>query len=52
MKGLAMYYTIKTLRDRGKSIRGIGRELMIDRKTVQRILRQIESKDGCIAKSI
>ena len=48
MKGLAMYYTIKTLRDRGKSIRGIGRELMIDRKTVQRILRQIESKDGCI----
>ena len=37
MKGIEMYYTVKTLLDQGWSISGIARELRIDRKTVRKI---------------
>ena len=44
MKGIDMYYTVKTLLDQGWSISGIARELGIDRKTVRKIRDRV--KDG------
>ena len=39
-----MYYTVKTLLEKGKSISAVARELGIDRKTVKRIRDKV--KDG------
>jgi transposase len=41
MYGLDMWYTVKTLLERGKSLRGISRELGISRKTVTKIRDEI-----------
>ncbi|MCP4050893.1 MAG: hypothetical protein GY730_09340, partial [bacterium] len=46
MKGIEMYYTIKTLLERGKSIRSIANDLKIDRKTVRKIKIKIETNGG------
>lgn len=46
MKGIEMYYTVKTLLDQGWSISGIARELGIDRKTVRKIRERV--KDGAV----
>lgn len=42
MYGLDMWYTVKTLLERGKSLRGISRELGISRKTVTKIRDEIQ----------
>jgi len=46
MKGVDMHYTVQTLWKLGKSKRQITRELGIDRKTVKKIIKIIESNDG------
>ena len=43
MYGVDMYYTVKTLLERGKSQREISRELKIHRDTVRKIKESIES---------
>jgi hypothetical protein len=45
MYGLDMWYTVKTLLERGKSLRGISRELEISRKTVTKIRDEITKGD-------
>ena len=42
MKGIEMYYTVKTLLDQGWSISSIARELGIDRKTVRKIRERVK----------
>ena len=42
MLGVEMYYTVKTLLDRGKNISEISRELGIDRKTVRKIRDKVK----------
>ena len=46
MKGINMYYAIKTLMDAGRSIRRIANELKIDRKTVRKIKQKIDANKG------
>ena len=43
MKGVAMYYTVKTMLDHGKSISAIARDLGIDRKSVCKIRERIKN---------
>jgi len=43
MKGVAMYYTVKTMLDHGKSISSVARDLGIDRKTVRSIRDRIKN---------
>ena len=43
MKGVAMYYTVKTMLERGKSISSVARDLGIDRKTVRNIRDRIKN---------
>ena len=50
MKGVAMYYTVKTMLEHGKSISAIARDLGIDRKDCTQDSRQGEkwgNKDSC-----
>ncbi|TYB90408.1 MAG: helix-turn-helix domain-containing protein [Kosmotoga sp.] len=44
MKGRAMYYTVKTMLDHGKSISGIARDLEIDRKIVRNIRNRVKNE--------
>ncbi|HNY10795.1 MAG TPA: IS21 family transposase, partial [Candidatus Wallbacteria bacterium] len=46
MKGVEMHYTVQTLWKLGKSKSQIARELRIDRKTVQKIIKLIEGNNG------
>jgi len=41
MKGVSMYYTVKTMLEQGKSISGISKDVGIDRKTVRNIRDRI-----------
>ena len=43
MKGVAMYYTVKTMLEHGKSISAIARDLGIDRKTVRKIRDRVKN---------
>ncbi len=43
MKGVAMYYTVKTMLEQGKSISAVAREVGIDRKTVRKIRDRIKN---------
>jgi len=42
MYGIDMWYTVKTLLDRGKSLRAISRELGISRRTVTKIRDELQ----------
>ena len=42
-KGVAMYYTVKTMLEHGKSISAIARDLGIDRKTVRKIRDRVKN---------
>lgn len=43
MYGIDMWYTVKTLLERGKSLRGISSELGISRKTITKIRNEIQN---------
>ena len=43
MKGVAMYYTVKTMLEHGKSISAIARDLGIDRKNVRKIRDRVKN---------